>query len=525
MSYQGFIAEIPVGDRGLVAPVVAIQSPEGALLEATNITYQRGALQKELGSKKYNTTPITGSPRILAGHDWFADPLTRRVVVYGNDGVIRMDNFGNGTFATTVATGWSTLVETPVWVEAGQETAGAPKKLILVNGENAPRYISGTNTTFSTFTSTPADWSANVQPVTATIHEGRAWYALKHTVYYSTATDHTDVNGTGSGVFVVFPGEGREIRALVSFKGLLIVFKHPVGIYAIDTTDPNPSAWSVFRVTGAIGIAGPKTITVLDNDLIWMDATGDYHLLSAVQTFGEVAPRPISRETKIRDVLLTKFNYNRVHAAQIVYDPLWHQVQTAWSLFGSTTNHGRFIVDLSEREKFRFRICDRDNLVSLWIGRSSAGVPIVYGGDTSGTVWELNADEYVKHDQPYTGSFQLAPIDFRFIDPTIAAKRKLGDFLELVADANESTSVFVDVIWDNRIVQTLLYSFGTGGSALGSFTLGVSPLAGFGGKSVKRRIVGSGTTFAIRVRNGIAYENFSLVRAFVYFRVADERKT
>lgn len=525
MSYTGYIAEIPLGDRGLVAPVIAIQAPEGALLEATNITYQRGAIQKEMGSKKYNTTPISGSPRILAGYDWWADQLTRRVVVYASNGSVYLDQFGVGSFSTVVGSGLSTLAETPIWLEAGQETAGSPKKLILVNGVDAPRYINGTNTTFSSFTSVPADWAANVQPVTATIHEGRAWYALKHTVYYSTTTDHTDVNGAGSGVFVVFPGEGREIRALVSFKGLLIVFKHPIGVYAIDTSSPSPSDWTVSRITGAVGISGPKAVTVLDNDLLWMDAAGDLYLLSAVQSFGEVAPRAISRETKIRDVLLSKFNYNRVHTVQLLYDPQWYQVHTAWALFGSTTQHGRFIIDLSQQDRFRFRTCDRDNLISLWIGRSASGVPTIYGGDPSGTVWWINDPEYAYHDQPYTSSAQIAPTDFRFIDPTIAAKRKNGDFLELVADANESYSAYVDVIWDNRVVQTVLYTFGSGGSALGSFTLGIDPLAGFGGKSVKRRIVGSGTTFAFRIRNGLAYQNFSLVRAFVYFRVADERKT
>lgn len=525
MAYTGYIAEIPIADRGLVAPPVAIKDGVGALIEATNVMYHRGSLQKELGASHYNATAISGNPIILAGHDWWANPSTRRVVVYGSDGVVRMDNFGAGTFGTTVGTGWSTTAENPLWVEAGQETAGAPKKLILINGVDVPQYISGTNTTFSSFTSVPADWAPGSRPITATIHEGRVWYAVGHRLYYSTTTDHTDVNGTGSGVFVVFPGEGRYITALISFKGLLLVFKHPHGIFAIDTSSPTVADWTVSRITGAVGAAGPRAVAAIENDVLFLDAGGDFHLISAVQGYGDVAPRPISRETRIRDILAATFNDNHVHRAQIVYDPQWSQAHIVWALFSETHVYGRFIVDLAEAGRFKFRIVTRDNIASAWIGRTTTGVPKLFGGGTNGIVWKLNEEDRTVNGGSYPCSAEIAPVNFAYLDPTIAAKRKNGDFLELVADANDSQSVIVDILWDNRVVQTTVFTFGVGGSALGSFTLGISALAGFGGKNVKRRITGSGTWFSFRMRNSFASQNFSLIRAYVYFRVADERKS
>lgn len=524
MSYTGHIAEIPIGNRGLVSPIVAIREPEGALLDATNVTYQRGSLQKELGAIKYNTTPIAGSPTILAGVDWWADSLTRRIVAYLSTGSVVMDTHPTASFGTTVGTGFSTITNNVIWLEAGQETAGAAKKLILLNGVDAPVYISGTATTFSSFTSLPADWTANNRPVTATIHEGRAWYAAGHRVYYSTTTDHTDVNGTGSGVFVVFPGEGRSIQGLVSYKGLLLVFKHPVGVYAIDTSSPTTADWTVSRITGVVGIAGPRAVCAIDNDVLFLDPAGDIHLVSAIQEYGNVAPRPISKETFLRDILLQKFNYNLVHKAQVVYDPQWNQVHTVWALFSQQNTYGRLVIDLSERGVARFRIVDRDNLSSLWVGRLASGTPTLYGGDTSGTVWELNYPELAKQGAAYSSSAEIAPTNLGYIDPAIAAKRKNGDFLELVADSAESQTAIVDILWDNKYTQTVTFTFGSGGSALGSFTIGTSALAGFGGTSVKRRITGSGTRFAFRVRNNMAYQNFSLVRAYLYFRVADEKK-
>lgn len=524
MSYTGFIAEIPLAQRGLVSPIVALQNEVGALIDATNVSYQRGSLQKELGAKRYNLTNITGSPTILGGVDWWASPITRRIALYLSNGTVVMDTFPTGSFGTIVGTGYSALAENVVWLEAGQETAGSPKKVILINGIDLPVYISGTGTTFSNFTSTPADWTPGNRPVTGTIHEGRAWYAMGHRLYYSTPTDHTDVNGVGSGVFVVFPGDGRGISGLLSYKGLLLVFKHPVGVYAVDTSSPNVSDWTVSRITGAVGVAGPRSVCAIDNDVLFLDPSGDYHLLSAVQGYGDVAPRPISRETFIRDILLQRFNYNHVHRAQLIYDQQWNQVHTTWALFSENNVYGRLVIDLSLRDRARFRVVDRDNLASMWVGRSVSGAPTLYGGGTDGVVWELNHHELSKHGEAYNSTAEIAPTDLGYLDPTIAAKRKNGDFLELVADSAESQVAVVDIIWDNRPVQTVTFSFGAGGSALGSFTLGASSLAGFGGRSVKRRITGSGTRFSFRVRNGMAYQNFSLVKAFLYFRVADEKK-
>lgn len=524
MAYTGLIAEIPLAQRGLVSPIVAMQNEVGALIDATNVSYQRGSLQKELGAKRYNLTNLSGSPTILGGVDWWADPVTRRIALYLSTGNVVMDTFPTGSFSTTVGTGFSTLVENVIWLEAGQETAGAPKKTILINGIDLPVYISGTGTTFSSFTSTPADWTPGHRPVAGIIHEGRAWYAMGHRLYYSTVSDHTDVDGTGSGVFVVFPGEGREIRGLLSYKGLLLVFKHPVGVYAIDTSSPDVSHWTVSRITGAVGVAGPRSVCAIDNDVLFLDPSGDYHLLSAVQGYGDVAPRPISKETFLRDVLLQRFNYNYVHRTQLIYDPQWNQVHTTWVLFGELNVYGRLVVDLSLRDVARFRFVDRDDLASMWVGRSTSGAPTLYGGSTDGVVWELNHPELAKQGEAYSATAEIAPTDLGYLDPMIAAKRKNGDFLELVADSSESQIVVVEILWDNRPVQTVTFSFGSGGSALGSFVFGTSTLAGFGGRSVKRRITGSGTRFSFRVRNGMAYQNFSLVKAFLYFRVADEKK-
>jgi hypothetical protein len=65
---------------------------------------------------------------------------------------------------------------------------------------------------------------------------------------------------------------------------------------------------------------------------------------------------------------------------------------------------------------------------------------------------------------------------------------------------------------------------GTNGAALGSFVIGTDLLGGDQVLNKKKRIVGGGTRFSIIGRNSSAGEDFSVARAYLYFRPSDEKK-
>ena len=56
-----------------------------------------------------------------------------------------------------------------------------------------------------------------------------------------------------SGNVVVYPGEGEKIVAIQSFKGLLIVWKYPRGVYYIDTTAVDVGDWKTKRLGTSTG--------------------------------------------------------------------------------------------------------------------------------------------------------------------------------------------------------------------------------------------------------------------------------
>lgn len=519
--YTGTTAEIPVGQDGLTGTKNLATAQPSELIEANNITYENGTLQKEGGAIPLNATPLTGAPRIIAGHDWMPDPATQRTVVFCSDGKVLKDS-GGGTFATTLATGL-TATGVPNFLEGGKESAGNNRKLILITGKDTPQYLSGDGIILTAFTSVPADWTAN-KPVCGAIHEARAWYAAGHNLYYSPLTDHTDVNGASSGVMPVYPGEGAEIRAIASFRGALIVWKYPRGVYFVDTSSNTIANWRVTRISSGVGIAGPRAWASTDADIIFVDESSNIQLLSAVQEFGSVTPSNLSQQSYMRPFIENTLNTGRTQFIHALYYPTKRQVHFAWSRAGQTTNNSRLVIDLMRLDKARFRYSDRDVCESLWLRLDSNNVARPASGDATGTVWLMDQSSRTKNGAGYAANFKTSNTDLSFIDPALATKRKNGDFLELVVEPKGNWNASVDIIWDGLVKQTVTFNMGTNGAVLGGFTLGTDALGGDSVLNKRKRITGSGVRFSMNVRNSGAGEDFSIARAYLSFRPADEKK-
>src|SRR3972149_3409053 len=91
MSYAGHIIELPVGSDGLTGTKNLSQAKPQQLLQATNLTYENGTLQKEGGTALYSAGAIisTGTS-ILAGVDWNpSEGVQRQIIVAGAGGGLR----------------------------------------------------------------------------------------------------------------------------------------------------------------------------------------------------------------------------------------------------------------------------------------------------------------------------------------------------------------------------------------------------------------------------------------------------
>ena len=527
MSYDGKVVEVPMMG-GLTGTKNQSTIHPDQLLQANNVSFASGALSKEGGAVKYNSTAIIGSPNIIAGHDWFPTDAVQRMIVVLSDGTIKKDS-GAFTFPTTLASALTVANTVPMFVEGAKEAAANNRKLFIFTGKNAVQVLSGDGVTTTALLTPPADWSAANQPVVGAIHEFRLWGAGNlndpHRVYYSTTGNHEDMTGAGSGSITVYPGEGEKIVGMISFKGLLLLWKYPKGLYYIDTTDPTIANWKVRVVSRATGGVSPLGQVLIDNDIIYLDAAGNFQLVSATLEFGNMAANNLSQKFQINSFLHDNVNLSRLQQIRAMYYGNRREVHFLLSSLNSTVNNRRMVIDFNMAEP-RFRFSDRDTMDSIWLRMDIDNIQRPMIGDNAGFVWFLDQDTKSKAGAGYLGQFQTPQIDLSHLGPStnnLPTKRKQGQFLEVVAEPKGNWNLNVDIQWDGVTTQTVTFNMGTGGVGLGTFVIGTDTLGGDTLLNRKRRITGGGRRFSLIARNNGVGEDFSIDKFYLHFVPGDER--
>jgi len=525
MAYTGTIVELPIGVDGLTGNKNLSQVRITQLLDALNLTYESGTLQKEGGTSKYNSSAISGTPRVIAGHDWFPSDAIQRMIIITDDGKMFRDT-GSGTFATTLKSGLSLAGQVPVFAEGGIEAAGRNRKLFAFTGNNAVQVLSGDGLTTSDISQPPADWTGTNQPTAGFLHEGRLVGLGNsndpHRVYFSLPADHEDFLTTVNTISV-YPGEGEALVAGISFKGAAIVAKKPRGIYLIDTSNPDITKWRVIRLTSAIGMPSALAFAVVDDDIVLMDAGGNFQLLSAVTQFGDVESRNLSTVADFDPFMRENINFAQLKEVRGVYYPAKREAHFAVAGIGATTNTRRVVLDFNRQGIVRFRFSDRDVAESIWMRKDGDSIPRPVYGDNAGFVRLMDQDTRSHDGVGYNGQFQIPHTDLSFLDVKFGTIRKLYDFLELVNEPKGNFNLNVDVLLDGDITETLTFNLGQTGSTLGSFVLDTDVLATNAVVNKKRVVHGSGRRLSLIGRNNGAGQDFSLARFFLHFRPGDER--
>jgi hypothetical protein len=527
MAFSGEVAEMPVGLDGLAGTKNLAELGPGHLIIAENVQYTSGTLGKEGGSAKFNSSALSSTPAILGGHDWHpTGTSTQRMIVVTSAGTILKDT-GSADFTVTLKTGLTIGSFTnPVFVEGGKEAAAGDKKLFIFTGNNVVQVLDADATTTGDIEKPPSDWSGSNQPSVGLIHENRMWGGGNandpHRMYYSLAADHEDFTTTGVGNIAVYPGEGEKIVGAVSFKGLLVIFKFPSGIYLIDTSDSTVANWSVDKHSTSIGGISPNGAVAIDNDVIFMDLNGEFHLISAITEFGNIGTRTLSDIANIGEIMRDETNKAEYPNTQAIY--YTDKGEAHFTLSSSGTNYDRrMVVDLNRAQLPRFRLSTKDTNRSIWQYQDSNRIPRPYTGDKSGFIWRLDQDNRSKDGAGYTGKWQTIHLDFSHLDPELGTKNKNGKFLELVVQPTGNFDLSVDVLWDDVTTQTVTFNMGVTGADLGSFVLNTDKLAGSNLVNKRKRITGSGRRLSLVGRNSGAGEDFSISKFYLGFTRGTDR--
>lgn len=530
MAYRGSVTRLPVGMLGLSGSRNPTQLQAGHFKICEGVSLDGGLIQKIGGANKFNAIALGAPSVITSGISYSPVAGATREAVFLSNGSILKDTAG-GTFGTTLASG---LVGTdrdppPYFMMAGGEAAGLPRTLFCFSSTNQVRAVDGDGAAMAAITTPPADWAgAGNFPTFGILHEGRLWgggnASDPHRMYYSRSTDHQDFSAPG-GTLSIFPGEGERLVAGVSFKGLLIVFKYPKGVYTIDTTDPSPAGWRVAPLSRSVGGVNQHTIVSIDNDTIYMDSGGNIQLLSATNAFGGTQTANISQVSDIAQFMRDNVDLAKIKRAVAVW---YGTKQTAY--FGlpriSGTGDNNLLLEANYANPqvgVRFLTSTRDTPVSMWMRPDAFGVYKPVHGDNVGFIYQMDQTSRNKATAGYQFAFTTADMDLSFIDPRMATLNKTGDFLEIIFEPQGDWDLLVQVIWDDIPGPPLLFSMGGAGAALGSFILDTDVLSSTAIRSIRKRIAGSGRRLRITASNIGVDQNVALSDFILSFRAMDER--
>jgi hypothetical protein len=369
--------------------------------------------------------------------------------------------------ATTLKSGLSRIGRPGRFVQCGKEAASDitnPRKLAYFNGVDPVQVLAGDGTTTANIATPPSDWAATAdprrQPINGTIHNNRlvGWGNLNdpHRVYFSDPDNHEDFTTTSAFNLRVASSIGERIWCGVDYQGVLIFWKYPRGIFYLDDTDLTTSNWYIRTKSEAIGCApSPYAVLPIDDDVLFMAADGQFHMLSAVDTFGGIATSNLSQALGFHNWIAANVNLQKLDQVASVWYPEHRVAIFSVPGVGALTNTITIRLDFSSKP-VKVVISERDSADALALKRYEDTLwrPIV---GEAGFVWLTEQDARTKDGDEYTASFQTAHEDFSYSDPTLRFKRKRFDFLELFFEPVASGTLSVVVYVDGRAAQTLSF--------------------------------------------------------------------
>jgi hypothetical protein len=539
MSYNGVAATIQAGLGGYNGSVNPDSIPYTDLVTAKNIRYDGNAWRKVPGLEAYGAAVANATAVCLAGIDYKATDTVRRQVTVWSDGKVYKEVSGDldSVSLTNVAL---TFTADPILVQCGNELTANSRKLLMFAANTTP-YVATADAAVNTLAaiSNPSpDWSSTNQPSAGIMHDGRivAWGNANspHAIYFSTLNDHTDFLTDLPPVFDIAKGEGDGIRACYSMGSTrLYIFKFPLGIYWIDTTNITSYILPVTPSRRDIGIAGPQAIQRVGSNGVWFIGA-DAHIYSL-----NILDNP---DVDIKDASITgsmfmsqwlkdNVDMTRLRDAKLLWDSNRKEVIACYTKQGSTYNDLCLVIDLQDPNKPKIAMDDRGSYFEAgWMAQDpTTNYRTLLVGGTGGTVYKANADDRsIGTAGAYTAEVKTPPTNFGWLDPKLAQVRKRFDWLEFTLTDTGNYHGYVSVYVDDELLRTYPFHLGSSSSAtLDDVTIGLAPADGagktdmaFGSTALlqqKIRIGGIGQRLALKIYNSGLNEDFNISSVRVYF--------
>lgn len=531
MGYIGEAITLQLGRDGLRSDDPQTEISFISLIEAQNVILGDGIIQKDRGSRKWNTSALADG--VLVARDWIPDTTEQSFIVVLDDGtVFKLPVPETQTLVTASGGAPTTLIRStnPQIVEGGAETAGRDRKLFIFTGENPIQVISGTAIVRTDLSKPRSDWTGSNHPAFGLVFEDRL-VALgpkndAHRIFLSSPSDYEDFTPGGGGIqFSVFPGEGSALISACVYKGRLLLFKRPFGVYYLETNGSADTAdWSIKKLSGSFGIASPNSCVSVGNDILVKNSTNSLTSMQAVETLGGIDQGDLLKRMRIKSFIRQRTSGTNIARTFSMNYEAKDQTFFTYQASDGVVPNRMLRIDTSLNEP-RADFITKDQPNCLMLRRDIFGVDRPFYGADDGFIYEMDRENRNVAGSGYEGLFQTPHTDFGFADPKLGGQRKLFDFLGMDFEETGNWNVDVDVFIDQKFIETISFNQSKGVYLDSTFQLDKVELGEAKGRvprNLRMRLRGQGRRISFRVKNSTADQNFKLVSMTVYFRLADE---
>lgn len=440
--------------------------PTAGLIVLRNATFEDATWRTGPGASILGAA--IGSLTIQAGIDFWPDPDTQRALVSCGDGTLRKDD-GAGANWVTLASGLTTAGQVPMWALGGGEDRGRSKKAFHTDRINAVRVLAGDGASMTTISRPPEDWVGSNQPGWLCAHEGFLWGGggpnFPEATYRSLREDHEDFL-TRRYIKPLWGGLRRTTAGL-SYKGGLVVWGDPEGAWWIDTRDPNDLNWRVVKI-GQAGCPGPLGAVAAEDDVLWVDPQGGWHLISMTDPQGTPRAQDLTQK-QLGSWFRNYINRSQLHLAQMVWDGERQKAELACASQGQTQKNRRVVLDLAQKRMGlnqqpsgeRWSYWDADRNEALFMRRASGVLEPTFG-DASGRLWRLEQSARNRNGSGYTFEWFTRDSDFGEIYRAFMGRRKNLRYLQLVYDARTAGTHSIELYHNGEKRQTVVLDLEAG---------------------------------------------------------------
>jgi hypothetical protein len=486
---------------------------------------------------------VLGSGAAMGGYDGFLYGMT--VVMPGTSSSQPLISITSNTLTKTAvavsyittklqsgATNLGTLDPGTHFITGGNEVPNNTRRLfIYTNGVSQLAMMTGDSAAVSAINRPSPDWSTTY-PTFGLIYQGRHVAVLQHTIYISKLADHTDfttsaTDGTGASQFPIFPGEGDGIIGATVYKGALLLFKKPYGMYMFQWNGGDLATVgnvSLSKISDNFALSSPHAVQQIINDLVGGSSSGSLFSQNATNAFGALEAGDVLVRAQVRNYFRQNFDYAGNPPMHSAYYAEKFLAMFTGRDVGSNPQNRILMYDAGGASP-RISVETKDQPTCMWTRKDTNTVPRPYYGANDGYVYAMDQGTWNVNGAAYTGEFQTPYIDMSFADPKLADKAKLFDFISVTYQPIGNWSFFIDVFIDGKFVQTVEFAMKQSAAALDSFVLDKDSLGGARTALVLRQPLKSctGKAISFRIYNSQLNQSFTIERLTVSFRASGEQ--